>query len=232
MLLVFFDLSKALAWVTYPGYWALLLLGAAVLLSRRPVASAAVALLAAGVLLTFSSPAVAERLRRWVEAPARDTMRPGVEYDAAVVLAGEESRLAGGAELVRSGRARYLLYSGRTAPRQVAEMRRKLRSWGVPDRRVVFELESRNTYENALESSRIAAERGWRSLVMVTSADHVERALASFRRVGLDPAVYPVERDPRLAARRWMPSRTGLRESAQVMHEVVGILVYRLVGYA
>src|SRR2546430_728459 len=47
---------------------------------------------------------------------------------------------------------------------------------------LALETRSRNTYENAAESATIACARGLRRLLLVTSASHMPRAAALFRR--------------------------------------------------
>jgi len=233
--LVFFAISKALAWTATPAAWCPLLLAAAFLFRRRRVAAVALAVLATGVPFVFSAPVVAEALQHWTEASARNTCRSDVQYDAVIVLGGEIEgpRIEGGADAIRSGRARRLLYSGVLRPGEPERLRANLRALGVSDDRVVFEGRSRNTRENAFESSRVVAERGWRSLLLVTSAAHVDRALGAFQKVGLYPDVLPVgylSRSP--SGGGWRPRSSALDLSTAAMHELLGRPVYRAVGYA
>ena len=89
-----------------------------------------------------------------------------------------------------------LLRGSVSQPGDVAESDRlaaKLVEWGVPPSHIVVEASSRNTRENAIESSRIAAARGWRTVLVVTSAYHAPRALGCFRAVGLEPDFLPVD---------------------------------------
>jgi uncharacterized SAM-binding protein YcdF (DUF218 family) len=232
---VFFTVSKALAFVTDPWAWACALLCAAVLMRRRPILAASLALAAAGALATFSAPRVADMLQRQVEASALSTFRPDARYDAAIIVAGEASRVVAAAEVAHAGRARFLLYSGALNRVQVGHLSDKLRAMGVPDDRIVVEAASRNTRENAVESARVVAARGWRSLLIVTSAAHVERALGAFRSVGLEPDVLPVDyRAPlsRASGGPSWPSRSALQRTSEAMHELIGRAVYRVMGYA
>jgi uncharacterized SAM-binding protein YcdF (DUF218 family) len=96
----------------------------------------------------------------------------------------------------------------------------------------VTEAGSRNTRENAVESARVAAARGWRRLLLVTSAQHVPRALGCFRAVGLEPDVLPVDREAGDAkGASWLPRAYALSRSSDVLRELAGRLVYRLAGY-
>jgi uncharacterized SAM-binding protein YcdF (DUF218 family) len=253
---VFLWLSKVLDWLLAPLSWALLLLVGAALLRARPRVSAALAIGAALVLVAFSTEAVADRLDHLAERDAVSTYRPEVVYDAVVVLGGmvdtpatrasgeleldgHVERLLRTWELLRAGRARAALVSAGNLdaqPGDVPEADRlasKLVSWGIPPWQVVVEASSRNTRENAIESSRIAAARGWHTLLLVTSAAHMPRALGCFRAVGLAPDVLPVDRrsgDGR--GRGWLPRAASLARSTDALRELAGRLVYRTIGYA
>jgi uncharacterized SAM-binding protein YcdF (DUF218 family) len=252
---VFVALSKVLDWFLAPLSWALLLLLAAALLRRRARAPRVLAAAGVLVLVAFSTDVVADRLQRAAERGARSTFRPDVVYDAVVVLGGmvdaASSRASGeaelteaadrivrGFELVRAGRARHVLLSGGlVAPRpgDVAEADRlaaKLAGWGVPPDRIAVEVASRNTRENAIEVGRLAAARGWRTLLVVTSAAHVPRALGCFRAVGLHPDVLPVDvRAGDGAGRGVLPRAGALAKSTDALRELAGRLVYWSAGY-
>jgi uncharacterized SAM-binding protein YcdF (DUF218 family) len=251
---VFFWLSKALDWFLTPLAWALLLAAAGAALRRRR-AGRWLAAGAAAVLVAFSMDVVADRLMAAVERGARSTYRPDVVYDAAIVLTGlvdaSAARATGEAEmtgavdrvlrafeLYRGGRARFVLLSGGVVfpePGDVAESDRlaaKLAQWGVPSDRITVERSSRNTRENAIESSRFAAARGWRTLLVVTSAAHAPRAIGCFRAVGLEPDLLPVDRragDGR--GRSWLPRAAALGKSTDALRELAGRTAYWVAGY-
>jgi uncharacterized SAM-binding protein YcdF (DUF218 family) len=253
---VFIVLSKFLDWLLSPLSWALLLILAGALLRRRARLAWALAALAAAVLVLFSTEPVASRLQRHAERGARSTFRPDVVYDAIVVLGGMVDRAASRAsgetefdsevdrilrayELLRAGRARAVLLSAGLLfpePGDVPEADRlaaKLVQWGIPPGQIVVEASSRNTRENAIESSRIAAARGWKTLLVVTSAAHAPRALGCFRAVGLEPDLLPV--DFRAGDGRglsWLPRSNELTRSTDALRELAGRAIYRALGYA
>jgi len=252
---VFVWLSKIADWFLAPLSWALLLGLAAALLRRRHRTSWVLVGLAAAVLLLFSVEPVADRIQRAAERGARSTYRPDVVYDAVIVLGGlvdasasrasgetqlmePVDRLVRGFELVRAGRARHVVLSaGLIAPQpgDVAEADRlaaKLAQWGIPPGQIEVEAGSRNTRENAIQSARLAAARGWKTLLVVTSAAHVPRALGCFRAVGLQPDVLPVDfRAGDGRGRAWLPRAGTLEKSTDAIRELAGRLVYWLLGY-
>nr|WP_242346006.1 YdcF family protein [Anaeromyxobacter sp. SG22] len=251
---MFIALSKTLDLAVAPLTWTLALFLLAALLHRRPRAPWALGLAAAAVLVTFSVAPVANGIQRFAESGAERTFRPDVVYDAAIVLSGQvdadASRASGetefqdavdrvlrGLELWRAGRVRHLVLSGgpvEAAPREPSEaerLRDKLVEWGVPAAAIVVDPRSRNTRENAIESARLAAAHGFHSLLLVTSAAHVPRALGCFRAVGLSPDVLPVDRRAGRGG-SWLPRASVLAQSTKALHELAGRVVYRLAGYS
>lgn len=254
---MFLTLSKILDLAVAPLTWALLLVIAAVLAAgTRPRRAAALAGLATVVLYLFSIEPVANRLMRSVESSAVSTLRAGVVYDALVVLSGEvdaaaarasgrleltaaADRLATAYTLLREGRARSILLTGGSQQPEQGErpetelVAEALRAWGVQADRIVVEPKSRNTHENAVSCAPIVASHGWRSLLLVTSAAHLPRALAAFRRAGMNPDALPVDRragDGR--GESWFPRADALKQSTDALHELAGRLAYWVAGYA
>ena len=256
---MFVFLSKLLDLLLSPLSWGLLL-GLLSLVLRRRRARLAAGLQGVGLLALYvcATEPVANLMQRWVEAGAVSTYQPGEVYDAVIVLGGmvdadatERSgrpeytpaveRILRGFELLREGRARQVLLSAGTLdtrPGALVEaevLERQLLLWGVEPGRIVTEGRSRNTRENALESERLIRERGWRKLVLVTSAAHMPRALGTFEAVGLHPDTLVVDVrahdwHPRLAW--WQPRASNLAAVTDALRELFGRLVYRLRGWA
>jgi uncharacterized SAM-binding protein YcdF (DUF218 family) len=77
-------------------------------------------------------------------------------------------------------------------------MRGFLVGQGVADASLIVEGRSRNTYENAVESSKLLRERGIRRIVLVTDAEHMFRASACFRKQGMEVTPSPVRPTERI----------------------------------
>ena len=95
---------------------------------------------------------------------------------------------------------------------------------------MVIEDVSTNTYENALQSAHIVRSRGSDNVLLVTSEEHMLRALAAFRGRGIDPIALPVftiERGP-LQWQDFFPTAGGARTTTRALHEIYGILNYLL----
>jgi uncharacterized SAM-binding protein YcdF (DUF218 family) len=94
----------------------------------------------------------------------------------------------------------------------------------------------KNTHEEALSAARLAKRQGWKRILLVTSAIHMDRALAAFRRTGLE--VVPLACDFDGAANpasRWRFRLFPSVESAALfklwLTEEVGFCYYRLRGW-
>jgi uncharacterized SAM-binding protein YcdF (DUF218 family) len=98
---------------------------------------------------------------------------------------------------------------------------------------ILLESESRVTRDEAISSARILRQRGITSCIVVTSDTHMRRALATFRRAGLN-AVPAIAIDPiswQRSTRTWVPTQQALEFSQQVIHEYLGLAWYRVRGW-
>lgn len=253
---MFFFLSKTLDLLLDPWWWGVvpLALSGALFWRGRRRAGAVASGLGLFALVFFSLPAVANRLWHSLEADAANTFKPEVPYDAVVLLGGAVTaegttpeqvswghnvdRLTITFDLLKSGKARFAIVSGGVfregLPTEAEYLARQLEAWGIEPSRIIVEPKALNTKENASYSKALIDERGFRSVLIVTSAFHMTRAQACFRAVGLEPDTLPVDyrmREP-AAWDPWMPRTRYLYESSEALRELSGRLVYRLTGAA
>lgn len=247
---MFFFLSKIFDVLFSPLTWAILLCLSGVFAKDARLAKAA-PLLAAVILYVFAMEPISNRLVRWMEATAPRTYRDGTRYDAVIVLGGlldhrqtatartpsyndGVERLLTAYDLLRTDRARYALLSGGTDYQgdpvvEARELARQLESWGIAKDRLLLEGGSRNTRENAEFSARIAHDHKLTTLLLVTSASHMSRALAAFNAAGLSPDTLPVDFrafDPEKSEEKWLPRAQALAASTSALREMVGRVVY------
>lgn len=274
---MFFLLSKTLDAFLQPLTWALLLIAIAMLAARartveavapgkrtfwpKPgtrlrrgvdrVARAALPV-AFGALLVFSLEPTSNALVRMLEVDAPRTQKPGVTYDAVILLGGlvedrvdshgtvayndNVERLHGTYEVLRSGQARFAIVSGGSWANTVPEattLAAELIRLGIEPERVLIEDKSRNTRENALFSAEIIRDRKLEKLLVVTSAFHMQRAVRCFEVVGLAVDALPVDYksyDPAHFSGSFIPRSKSLFESSYAIRELAGRVVYRLSG--
>ena len=95
---------------------------------------------------------------------------------------------------------------------------------------------SRNTRENAVNSAVIMNAQAWRTALLVTSGAHMPRALAAFRRVGLN--VIPAATDIRVvypfysSLLDFLPDAGALAQTTDAIKEWIGLAAYRVRGWA
>lgn len=100
--------------------------------------------------------------------------------DAVMVLAGEKKRLPIALELVERGVAPVLVISDGLDPRWMQANR--LCRFGDPERIVCVRPDPYSTRGEVRLAARLARERGWDSLVVLTSRFHLFRARTLFER--------------------------------------------------
>ncbi len=99
---------------------------------------------------------------------------------------------------------------------------------GVPKDRIVIERASRDTEDEAV---LLASMLEGRPFALVTSAVHMPRALANFKRLGLDPIPAPADfhtKGLRLSFDQFLPDAGGVAMTQRAIHEYLGLLQLRL----
>ena len=123
-----------------------------------------------------------------------------------------------------------------SASRPEADLIRELLiEWGVPADAIEIAGESRNTYENALEIKAMWRATPFASALLVTSAAHMPRAMAIFRRSGLPvtAATTDVEAVDAMPASvlRYLPDAEALFLTTLALKEWMGYWAYGARGY-
>ncbi|HKT20533.1 MAG TPA: YdcF family protein [Stellaceae bacterium] len=99
---------------------------------------------------------------------------------------------------------------------------------GLDTTKIIFERKSRNTYENALFSKRLADPKPGEVWILITSAWHMPRAVGIFRQAGWPVLPWPVAY--RTGASYDFELVDHLRGVDRATHEWLGLLAYRLLG--
>lgn len=159
----------------------------------------------------------------------------------ALDLIDASDRVLHAAKLYRAGKVKRILVSAGNIPwmsaiTPEAELIRDLLiEWGVAADAIELGTESRNTFENAMEVGRMLKSRGFTSALLVTSATHMPRAMATFKRAGVpvvasttDVRVVDASHSDPL---RWLPDAGALVMTTIAMREWMGYLAYRVRGY-
>jgi uncharacterized SAM-binding protein YcdF (DUF218 family) len=244
--------------LVYPLGLSLVLLawGLLLLVAGRRTGAGLVVCLALAWLYAWSTPVVSHAVRASLEgAFANDPAEALPSADAIVLLGGgvdpmppdwPYADLNDGADRVwhaarayHAGRAPVVVVSGgRVAGREdrVSEaeaMRDLLVDLGVPADAIVLEDRSRTTRENAVFVAEELQRLGAGDVLLVTSALHMRRALASFAGLGLNPqpAATDFSEPPVDEIPRWLPDAKALAGSTAALREYLGLWVYRWRGW-
>lgn len=151
--------------------------------------------------------------------------------DALIVLSDDNfyaDRVTRAAELMREGQAPFVVASGRRLRPYagIAElMQHDLIERGVPKEKIIaFPQDADNTREEAEALSRLAQEKKWRSVIVVTSNYHTRRARYIFERVFPQDIVIRVvsARDGDFDPQQWWQKRKSCKE---LTRELAGMAV-------
>jgi uncharacterized SAM-binding protein YcdF (DUF218 family) len=123
--------------------------------------------------------------------------RPARNADGIVVLTGGSSRVSDAMELLAGGYGKRLLISGVHPTNDVSDISRSLPDSPSSDNQsllgccVDLDRSAVNTRSNAAETRRWAHERGFKSLIVVTSNYHMPRAIAEMSHAMPDMTLIP-----------------------------------------
>lgn len=238
--------------------WLLLLLQFLYLLARRQWLFSLLPAALAGFVWLVGATQIPYNLLATLELPhARASLDDVPEGDAVVMLGGAHERSRYDAfgvgvnaafdrplmalELMRRKRAPVLvlggggfLEAGKPTPDAVL-LERWFAAWQIPAAPVINLGINDNTHDEAIKLKALAREKKWTRILLVTSANHMKRALATFRAAEVE--LVPVACDFEslgLAggkARGFVPTYEGFRVLDMYLHETIGWYVYRVRGW-
>lgn len=255
---MFFFISKVISFLFTPIIWIFALLLFA-LFSKNPKRKRRSMVLAITLFYFFSNSFILEEINRLWEVPA---MQYGdlKTYDAGIVLGGMleydvqfdrikfrsgADRLFQAVELYKTGNIKKIFFAGGSGSIEFAHIkegmfvRRYLLTIGIPEKDICIENESRNTWENAVNTRALLSQKGCTSgnFLLITSGRHMRRAMACFKTAGIDVVPYSVDRDAG-SERRYtldhllIPDAETFFKWEALFHEWIGMIVYKVKGYA
>ncbi|HAE05696.1 MAG TPA: hypothetical protein DCG18_02835 [Richelia sp.] len=262
---MFLYLSKLLPLLFYPlGFACINLFIALVLLAKKPKTSAFFIVFSLILLLVTSNAWISHLVVQSLEwqnlgvadLPAADAIvvlgggtksatfpRPGVD------LAEQGDRIIYAAQLYRQKKAPTIILSGgrldwhESITPESTDMAVVLNSFGVPQKAIIEEPNSLNTYQNARNVRKIADKNGIKKIILITSAVHMPRSLLIFKRQGMNvipaPTDFLVSEEkirglgitPKAAILSLIPDVNNLHELTLALKEYLGILIYYLQGW-
>lgn len=201
---------------------------------------------------------VDECYRAWEPTtPDYDLMQ--TKYDGAIILGGignidlrlQKLNFGWGADRIMqmlpyyyNGRIKKIIFTGGSGSIEFAEhkegifVRKYLESLHIPDSSMIIESESKNTYENAVFTKKILDSLKVNgNFLLVTSSSHMPRAFAVFKKAGYTNLT-PYITNRHSGKRRYaldhllLPNPDALYSLQHLIHEWMGMIVYKLKGYA
>jgi uncharacterized SAM-binding protein YcdF (DUF218 family) len=159
-------------------------------------------------------------------------------HDQPALNSAAERMTAGVALLRRVPHLRLLFTGGEgelmgSTLSEAERARRFYADQGVDPARLIFESASRSTHENAVLSAQLPGVHPQRPWLLLTSAWHMPRALATFEKAGWNVTPWPT--DYRTGTHTpWLAySLAGSALQWQTaLHEILGLWVYRWTGRA
>ncbi len=156
-----------------------------------------------------------------------------------VHLGSGSDRLVYATELYKKGKAPLIAFSG--DQNESAEMAEVMEMMGVPRESMLEEdTHLQNTFGAALDMKQALLSHNVHTILLVTSAIRMPRAMAVFGRLGFHPIPAPTDFITRTSsgssdmvelAGEVLPNMGSLGVSTAALHELWGLLGYRLAGW-
>lgn len=129
----------------------------------------------------------------------------------------------------------WMIVTGALGNEHISEahyMAVELKNLGVDPERIIEETQATNTRDHALLVPLILKERGVAQFVLVTSQQHIARALKAFRKAGSDPIPSTPEfYVPRTSLERFFPGKAALDASSAMLYDELAMVYYWLRGW-
>jgi uncharacterized SAM-binding protein YcdF (DUF218 family) len=253
---VFFA-AKVLNLLAQPLTWVVVLLVASLLFRRKPALGQKLVGLALALLVLMGWQPLPHWLIRQLETqyseiPFNASLEP---YTGAIILGGAteegyialahaqpllndaaERMIAPIAMLRHNPRLRIVFTGGEgsilaSGPSEAERVRPFFDSMGLAANQVTYEATSRTTYENAVLSAQLPGINIGQRWLLVTSAWHMPRSMATFSKAGWNVTAYPVDfRTGDTTPWTEYSLKDGSRNWQLLLHECLGWLAYRVTG--
>ena len=249
---MFFVLSKLLLFIINPASWILIILFLAIFIIKNPKLKKRLYIVVVLIFLLFSNRFIYNKLvMAWQPKPANLSQH----YEAGIVLGGftnfdkhnngflngSSDRFIETEKLYHQGIIKKIIVSGgngsldQSKPKEAGFVREQFIEQGISANDIYFENESRNTFENAKNCKLILDSMHLQSpVVLITSAMHMPRALAIFKKTGYEIIAYPSnfeEIEITFSIEDYfIPDLFTLTQWQKFLKEIVGIIIFKITG--
>lgn len=254
---MFFILSKTIGLLLNPLVILLAFLLAGLFL-KKPLLKKIFLGAFAFLFLIFSNPVITNEVMLLWEVAPTPYKQLQKHYDAAIVLSGVTAsdkgpydrvhlnkggdRILHAVQLYKLGITEKILITGGSgllesdSISESERMRRVMILSGIPNTDILIEEKSRNTFENA-QFSKVMLDEHYPNgqFLLVTSAFHMRRSLACFKKAGLQPEAFSTDfysMDTPYGIEHFLiPYAEAITTWGKLLREWVGLLTYSLMDY-
>jgi uncharacterized SAM-binding protein YcdF (DUF218 family) len=253
---MFFILSKTLNFLLSPFNW-LLLLMLWFLLTKNKDRKRKLGIALVVLFLFFSNPYIIYKIVLSWQYPLKE-MKVNEYYETGILLAGfvgfetkTKQGYYGGASdrfiqvvrLYKLGHIKKILVTGgsgsiwRQQYKEADFVKEQLQQMGVDASAIVIDNQSRNTYENAVNTKILLDSLQLKPpYLLITSSMHMKRSLKVFQKQGMNPVPYPCNFRAIPNAQTFgevtMPSIRAFDDWDAFLKEAAGLLIYKITGKA
>jgi len=252
---MFFILSKLLLFLLIPFTWIMILLiwiyfAKSARLKRR------LTILTIGITIIFTNPWLYKKATLAWQAPKRN-LSEQEHYETGILLTGmvlfdknhegyfgsSSDRFIQTATLYHTGKIKKILVTGGNGsllhnyPAEAEYLKKALVANAVPEKDIIVEPLSRNTYENAIFSKKIIDSLQLKPpFLLITSALHMPRSNSVFKKAGISfvsyPCDYKVVKGKLSFDDILMPDAQLLKNWSDLLKEIIGLAAYKITGKA
>ena len=211
-----------------------------------------------GLLILCSNPFITNQVFKWWEIPPTPIEHPTSSRTVGIVLTGVvkkeklphdrvyfaegADRVTHAIQLYKAGKIQKIIISGGTGSltqshiREATQLREVFLMCAVPDEDLIIENQSRNTRESAVAvSEMIKKDFADSEYLLITSAFHMRRSLACFRKVGVPVTGFSTDFKtgdyPPQIMSYIIPEPGALSKWHILIKEILGMTAYKMVGY-
>ncbi len=250
---MFFVFSKLLKSLIHPATW--LVIGFLYwVYTRHPRRKSRAAWILVVVALLFSNTAIINAIAyKWqyplvwpvlqqpAEAGVLLTGMTFTDQKKQSFFGGTADRFIQAAKLYHQGKIKRIIISGGNAsltkerPSEAAFLQRELQYLQIPAAHIIIETNSRNTYENAINTRKLLDSLNIQQpVLLITSAMHLRRAMACYQKQNIAVKAWPANIAIASHTVSWkdilIPNLETLLQWPALLHEIIGYYSYRLTG--
>ena len=254
---MFFTVSKTISFIAKP-LGILFLLALILLFTKNNLTKKRISIAFLIILYVFSCPAIINPIIQTYEFPAKSInslqiynygivltgglINESMSIDSSIHLGSQGDRLWQTAEIYKAGKIKKVIISGgdgykRMNHNNVTENSKAkdfLIKVGVKATDIIQEDQSVNTHENAKFSKKILKQYNKEKVLIITSAFHLKRALACFKKQNVDVDGFAAAIISENHPFKWqdlIPSQEALRNCEILANEAIGMITYKIFGY-